>query len=282
MSEDMMDTADALPLSRKQAALNACLGKFDNLGVALSGGVDSTLLVAAALQVLGDRVVAFSAQSPIHPSAEMQNAADIARELGVRHVVFASSELDDPLFSANSSQRCYHCKKRLFSAMRIKAADAGVQVLAHGANMDDLSDFRPGFKAAQELGIEAPLIAAGLSKADIRALARQMGLSNWDRPAMACLASRIPYGTAIEASVLARIDEAETFLRRLGAVQCRVRHYGSLARIEIDSNQIALLAESHTRKQVVRKLRELGYAHICLDLEGYAPGKMNRDLLISW
>lgn len=268
-------------LAQKRAALNSILGKFTSLGIAFSGGVDSTLLLAAAREVLGHRVIAFTAQSEIHPSDEMKTALEIARVIGVEHISIATGEMADQIFTANPRDRCYHCKKNLFKAMRIQAGHVGVNSLAHGANTDDLADFRPGFKAAEESGVAAPLIEAGLSKADIRGLAKYLGLPNWDRPAMACLATRIPYGTPIRSADLTRIDQAETFIRRLGAVQCRVRHYGDLARLEINPDQIAHFAESRIRDEVVEELRRLGYAHICMDLEGYSSGKMNRGHLIT-
>ncbi|RJQ70966.1 MAG: ATP-dependent sacrificial sulfur transferase LarE [Desulfobacteraceae bacterium] len=273
-----MFTEDQMILEKKHIELNHCLKKFASLGVAFSGGVDSSLLLAAARQVLGARVIAFTAHSEVHPAGEKEAAIEIARQMGVQHVLFASGEMDDPAFTANPSDRCYHCKKGLLKLMWAQADALGVQALAHGANLDDLSDFRPGFKATEEMGIAAPLIEAGLSKADVRGLAKRLGLSNWDRPAMACLATRIPYGTPIQGSALSRIDKAEAFIRRLGAIHCRVRHHGNLARIEIDPNAVELFAGPRIRGQIVSKLRELGYAHICLDLEGYASGKMNRDI----
>ncbi|KJS29086.1 MAG: hypothetical protein VR64_21670 [Desulfatitalea sp. BRH_c12] len=262
----------------KEAALYSCLHRFTRLGVAFSGGVDSTVLLAAAFRVLGSRVVALTAMSPIHPSGEKEASIEVASRMGVTHILFPSQEMDDPAFTANSPDRCYHCKTGLFSSMGLKAADSGITVLAHGANVDDLSDYRPGFRAAHELGVVAPLIEAGLNKADVRGLARRWGLENWNRPAMACLATRIPYGTPIQLHILKQIDRAEAFLRELGVLHCRVRHYGNLARIETGPEQIALLIEPGLRERIVTQLRQMGYAHICLDLEGYAPGKMNRDI----
>ncbi|MFZ1985408.1 MAG: ATP-dependent sacrificial sulfur transferase LarE [Desulfatitalea sp.] len=273
-----METRDDMGLSQKEAKLIECLKRYATLGVAFSGGVDSTLLLAAAQRVLGQRVVALTAQSDIHPSGEREQALALARQLGVRHILFETHELDDPLFTANSPDRCYHCKKSLFSAIQREATVLGIETLAHGANLDDLSDFRPGFKAAREMGIAAPLIDAGLTKTDIRRLAQRLGLSNWDRPAMACLATRVPYGLTIDPQMLARIDKAETCLRGLGVVRCRVRHHGNLARIEADPADMVQLAEPQCRARVVTALRGLGYAYVCLDLEGYLSGKMNRDL----
>ncbi len=273
-----MNTTDDQELPRKEARLKRCLEQYAALGVAFSGGVDSTLLLAAAQQVLGERVVAFTGVSELHPSGEKAQAVEMARQLGVRHVLFETRELADPRFTANPAERCYYCKIGLFGSIQREAAALGIATLAHGANVDDLSDFRPGFKAAKELGVVAPLVDAGLNKSDIRQLARRMGLPNWQRPAMACLASRIPYGVPIERHLLARIDQAESALHRLGIGHCRVRHHGSLVRIEVDPADIIRVAEAELRAQLVAALRALGYAHVCLDLEGYAPGKMNRDL----
>ncbi len=273
-----MGTIEEQELICKQERLVVYLKRFDALGVAFSGGVDSTFLLAMAQRVLGQRVVAFTGISKLQPSGELAHAIEMARMLGVRHISFETRELADPRFIANPPERCYHCKSGLFTLMREQAECVGIAFLAHGANVDDLSDFRPGFKAAEEMGVSAPLIQAGLRKSDIRQLARRMGLPNWQRPAMACLASRIPYGMPIKENILARIDRAEAALRQLGVGQCRVRHHGSLARIEVDAAQILWLAEPHLRAQVVAALHTLGYAHICLDLEGYSSGKMNRDL----
>ncbi len=271
-----MRKSRSVVLENKAHALNTIIGGYQSMGVAFSGGVDSTLLLAAAKKVLGDRVVAFTAVSDIHARGEKELAIDMAREMGVRHVMISTHELDDPDFVGNSVDRCYHCKRRLFLSMQEQAASLGIIVIAHGANLDDVSDVRPGFRAARELSVAAPLIDAGLNKADIRQLARQWGLSNWDRPSMACLATRVPYGTMIHLEMLRQIDRAETMLRNLGVGQCRVRHYGDMARIESDAAWIERMASPPLRRQIVEGLQALGYQHICLDLEGYLSGKMNR------
>jgi len=276
----MEDQEKGVP-ERKVNALFTNLGSYDSIGVAFSGGVDSTLLLAAAKRKLGKRVVALTAVSSIHPSGEKEMTIQMADQLGVRHVLLASDELEDPLFRSNPVDRCYYCKLRLFMAMRHQADDLGLQVIAHGANLDDLQDYRPGFRAAHELNIVAPLIEAGFTKEEIRQLARQWRLANWDRPAMACLATRIPYGRPIRSADLRQIDRAELFLHSLGVGQCRVRHYGDMARIEVDATQIFRLADPSIRLEIVKSLRALGYEHVCLDLEGYASGKMNRGNGIS-
>lgn len=271
-----MDERKQNALLKKENALYHLIERYGNLAVAFSGGIDSTVLLAAAKRQLGNQVVAFTAASNIHPEGELEAAVEMAKMLGVQHIVIETHELEDPAFVTNPVDRCYYCKRAIFSAIRDRASDMGIQFIAHGANLDDVSDVRPGFRAAGELSIEAPLIDAVLGKEAIRQLARQWGLPNWDRPAMACLATRIPYGTKIKAEVLRRIDRAETLIRSLGVKQCRVRHYGDMARIESDEETIAHLANPQFRSEVVAGLRSLGYQHICLDLEGYVPGKMNR------
>jgi uncharacterized protein len=273
--------AQHLDLDTKKTRLVKILSKMSSLGVAFSGGVDSTLLLAAALIALKDRVVAFTATSPTHPAAETEQAAAIARKLGARHIVFSSNEMRDHAFIANTPERCYHCKKQLFNSMGRHAGKMGIDVLAHGANVDDLSDFRPGFRAAHELGIVAPLIDTGLTKVQIRILARELGLPNWDRPAMACLASRIPYGTLIENHLLRRIERAEMCLQKYGFPVCRVRDHAEVARIEILPQHIKRFLEPALRAKITDDLRKLGYNHICLDLEGYVNGKMNRGVDFS-
>lgn len=277
MDNSSVKTDDRI-LRKNEEDLFNILKKYKKIGVAFSGGIDSTVLLVAAKRVLGGNVVAFTAESVVHPSGELESAIALARQFDIRHVCFPSDELNDRAFRANPVDRCYICKKRLFTIMAEKAKALGIEQLSHGANVDDLTDFRPGFKAAQEMGIVAPLIEARLTKSDIRRLARSWGLSNWDRPAMACLVTRIPYGMPIETELLARIDSLETYLRQMGVRQCRVRHHGNLARIETDENGMRALSDKEHRNAVVRKFRQSGYDFICLDLEGYLSGKMNRQI----
>lgn len=266
-----------MAVSIKSKLFNQLKG-IEKLAVAFSGGVDSTLLLAAAHHVLGDGAVAMTARSATHPLRELDLAKEMAVKIGVRHIIFDTDELEDAAFTANDVQRCYHCKRELFGVMRKQAQIIGVETIAHGVNLDDLSDFRPGIKAAEEMGIIAPLVSAGLTKTDIRQLAHEMGLDNWQRPAMACLATRIPYGTPIDAVLLERIHAAEDILWRLGVSYCRVRHHGPIARIEVRVEEVERLAAPDIRRQIVDQLRGLGYDHVCLDLEGYLSGKMNRSI----
>ncbi len=262
----------------KKNKLAARLKTFDSLAVAFSGGVDSAFLAVAAKEALGSKMVAFKAVSPIHPQREHRAALKFAGSLDIPLVVIETEELKVPGFADNPADRCYLCKHYLMSLMTKQAGEMGFAHIAHGANMDDLGDYRPGFKATEELDIAAPLIDAGLTKKDIRTLSRQMGLPTWNRPSMACLASRIPYGTPLSVQVLAMVEKSESVLYDVGVETCRVRHHGNVARIEISPDEIPRLAERKVRGMVAKKLRVIGYDHICLDLEGYAQGSLNREL----
>jgi uncharacterized protein len=265
-------------LDSKVYRLEQCLRQYSALGVAFSGGVDSTLLLAAAKRIYGHRVYAFTAQSIVYPPQETQLAVKLAKQLDVQLVLFDFNALEEPEFVANRPDRCYHCKKRLLKNMSAKAARFAIDVLAHGANIDDLADYRPGQKATEEMGIAAPLIEAQLTKADIRALAKKWGLPNWNRPAMPCLATRIPYGICIDAQLLHRIQAAEQIIQQLGVAHCRVRHHGDVARIEVNPENIQKLVQPQIRSKIVTALHDLGYSHVSIDLEGYRSGKMNRSL----
>lgn len=263
-------------LSQKYRRLADLVKSFESLAVAFSGGVDSSLLLAVAHGELGERVVAMTARSKTHPKSETADAVAIAEHIGARHILFDSDEMDDAGFLANGPQRCYYCKKRIFTSMRNAARQIGVQTMAHGANLDDHRDFRPGFRAAEEFDVMAPLVEAGLTKSDIRELARRIGLPNWNRPAMACLATRIPYGTPINEKNLHQIERAEAVLADIGIHQCRVRHHGSLARIELAHQEMDRLNDEGMRWHIVQRFKALGFDFVCLDLEGYVGGKMNR------
>ncbi|MBE9581442.1 MAG: ATP-dependent sacrificial sulfur transferase LarE [Proteobacteria bacterium] len=262
----------------KQERLVHLLRDAGSLLVAFSGGVDSSFLLALAHQTLGSGAVAATATSEIFPVREKDVAVEFAQARGIEHILFPSEEISLPDFLSNGPDRCYHCKRSLFQKLDKMAKERGIRRVAHGANVDDLKDYRPGFQAANEIGVMAPLVDAGLSKQDIRLLSKEMGLATWDKPTMACLASRIPYGSPITVDKLKMIEQAEAFLFDKGIKQCRVRHHGAVARIEVERQGLKMLMEDDLRKAIVHKFREIGFSHIAVDLEGYVSGSMNRAL----
>ncbi len=262
----------------KKARLIAALKKMNPLLVAFSGGVDSAFLLAAANETLGREVTAATAVSPIHPLRERMEAITFARERDIPHLLFSSHESDLPEFLANGPNRCYHCKKSLFETLWEIARKMGFHYIVHGANVDDLDDYRPGLQAAVEAGIRAPLVDASLNKAEIRLLSKKMGLPQWDKPSMACLASRLPYGSAITEKKLNMIETAEEFLLNKGFKTLRVRHHGAVARIEAGPAERELILNDAIRKDIIKKFRHIGFSHIALDLEEFTSGKMNRSI----
>lgn len=265
-------------IQKKRDNLLNTLSSYDALAVAFSGGVDSTLLLAAAKSVLGDRVVAFSIASVLNPESEHENAVILAEMLGSRLVWIKTKVLEDPAFLINDLNRCYICKKHLFAAIKKKAAGLGIDMVAHGANVDDLKVFRPGNKAAQQYRIAAPLVDAKLNKSDVRALSRLMGLPTWNRPAMSCLATRLPYGTAISEALLEMVARAEAVVSGLGFTDFRVRHHGPIARVEVLPDAFDRIMRAGIRTEIVEQLRAIGYTHVTIDLEGYISGKMDRTI----
>jgi len=265
-------------LSGKKRYLAAVLKGYDSLAVAFSGGVDSTFLLAVAREVLGDRLAAITAESPVHSRRETEEAAALAKQLGVRHFRVSSAEMKLPEFVANPPHRCAVCKRHVFREITRIASRLGLDRVAHGANLDDLQDYRPGLKAAQEMGVLAPLIEAGLTKSDIRTLSRRMRLRTWNKPSMACLASRIPYGDPITSEALRMVERSEEVLQNLGFFESRVRHHGNVARIELAPRDLRKAMQAAMRAEIVKGLRDIGFTHVALDLEGYVQGSLNRDI----
>lgn len=262
----------------KTKKLKESLLALDSVVVAFSGGADSTLLLKMCCDVLGERVLAVTADSPIHPDYEVGDAVKTAESLGVKHTVIRTQEMQNPRFTANAPDRCYHCKKGLFQALKAMASENGVASVVEGANADDLEDYRPGARAGDEVGVRRPLQEAGLTKAEIRSISKDLGLPTWNKPSLACLVSRIPYGSPITPEALASIDAAETFIRSLGIAQVRVRHHGQTARIEVDPGDVEKLVRETNRLRVVNQLRGLGYVYITLDLAGYRTGSLNEGV----
>jgi uncharacterized protein len=276
---DKKMTQNADTLQGKLTRLEACIRRWDRVAVAFSGGVDSTFLLKVAREVLGQNVLAVTVVSELMPRHEKADAVHLAQLIDAPHVLVETDDLSDPAFTANPPDKCYLCKKKRFSQLKIFARSKGIEIVVDGTNSDDGLDYRPGEKAARELGVESPLREAGLGKDDIRRLSRQLGLPTWDKPAFACLASRIPYHHEITAEKLQQIDAGETFLRQLNvSAQVRVRHHGRLARLEIEPAAIHKLVAEPLRTRVLDYFTGLGFQYITLDLAGYAMGSLNREL----
>ncbi len=266
-------------LESKYDRLKAILREMDSVAVAYSGGVDSTFLLKVATDELGPvRVLGIIAVSESYPARELEEARKLAEEMGARIRLIETEELSNPEYARNPANRCFHCKTELFTKMFPVAQEEGLKQLLYGVNADDMGDFRPGIQAAKRMGARGPLQEAGLTKNEIRLLSRRLGLRTWDKPAYACLSSRIPYGQIITKEALQQVDAAENFMHDLGFRQVRVRHHDKIARIELPAQDMARLVSDGAAELVVAKLKELGYLYVTLDLQGYRMGSMNEVL----
>jgi len=273
------ELAAGVSIDEKLAELRRILREMGSVVVGYSGGADSALLLKVAKEELGDKAVGVIAESESYPKSELDAAIELARAMGVSIVRARTQELEREEYASNATDRCYHCKLELFSHMATIADDLGFRWIAYGANHDDLGDYRPGQQAGQDVGARAPLIEAGLTKPEIRHISKQLNLPTWDKPAMACLSSRFPYGVRITAELLARVEAAEEYLRaELGFREVRVRHHDDVARLELGADEMDRLLDRDLRTQISRRLKALGYYHVAVELEGYRSGSMNAGI----
>ncbi len=259
-------------LQGKLTTLRKVISDMQSVLVAFSGGTDSTVVLKVAQEQLGEQALAITAVSPTFPAIELDGAKQVALEIGARHELVHTDQLDIPAFVQNDAARCFHCKTDLYQLLSGLREPRASQWIADGTNLDDLGDDRPGIKAAREWGVRSPLVEASLTKSDVRALAQALGLSNWDKPAAACLSSRIPRGVPITLEKLRRVEEAENILQAEGFRHVRVREHGEIARIEVGVEEFSRLNQPDLRARISARLRKAGFRFVCVDLEGYRPG----------
>lgn len=265
-------------LEEKFQLLKDNIKKAGSAAIAFSGGVDSTFLVKVAHEVLGDKLIAVTATSSTYPERELKEAIKYAKDMGVKHLIISSEELDIEGFESNPKNRCYYCKKELFTKIKNVAKENAVEYVFDGSNLDDKGDYRPGMQAAMELAVVSPLKEANLTKADIRELSQQLGLPTWDKPSFACLSSRFPYGKKITIPKLKMVEEAEQFLLDMGIRQVRVRHHGEIARIEVSPEERVKFFDATVMDTIGEKFKKIGFTYVTLDILGYRTGSMNEVL----
>jgi pyridinium-3,5-biscarboxylic acid mononucleotide sulfurtransferase len=268
-------------LTAKLDRMRAIFAPMRSLIVAFSGGVDSTLVLKVAHDALGDRVLALTTTSPTMPDEDHDSALAMARQIGARHLVIESNELEIPGYAANPLNRCYLCKHNLFTVCEAKAVEFGIDEIVDGLNLDDLHDYRPGMQAASEKRVRHPLVEAEMTKADVRAVSHAMGLPTWDRPASPCLSSRFPYGTEITPEGLAKVAAGEKLLHAMGFVIARVRYHGDVARLELEQGAIARAFEPAIRDQIDREFKRIGFRFVAVDLRGFRSGSLNEGLVAN-
>lgn len=268
-------------LDAKLERMRAVFAPMRNLIVAFSGGVDSTFVLKVAHETLGDSVLALTTTSPTMPDEDRESALAMARLIGARHLIVESNELEIPGYAANPINRCYLCKHNLFTVCEAKAAELGIGEIVDGLNLDDLHDYRPGMQAASEKRVRHPLVESEMTKADVRALSRAMGLPTWDRPASPCLSSRFPYGTEITPAGLEKVAAGEKLLHSMGFAVARVRYHGDVARLELEHSEIARVFEPAMRETLEREFKQIGFRFVAIDLKGFRSGSLNEGVIAN-